>query len=104
MEDELADRGGSGLADLEAATGQTASTPNGELARFSAAVSTWIGQHTTAIALFAAVMVLAVAATAVRHRMRQAPRTGDGAPTTQDCCPPTSQATAATDQSANSNP
>ncbi|MCZ4508732.1 cytochrome c biogenesis protein CcdA, partial [Streptomyces sp. ActVer] len=71
--------------------GPATATPGGGLATWSAAATAWIQGHTTAIAVTALAVVLAVAAAAIYHRRRPARH---GAPTgavplaEADCCPP----------------
>lgn len=80
-----------------AATGDTAA-PRGDLAAWSATASTWISAHTGLIATLATLVVLAVTAAALRHRLRR-PHDGanaasstahpDAVPSAgSDCCPP----------------
>ncbi|EGX57718.1 cytochrome c biogenesis protein transmembrane region [Streptomyces zinciresistens K42] len=57
-----------------AATNGTVSTSGGGLARFSASVSTWVQAHTTLLAVLAAIVVLAVTALALCHRIRSRSR------------------------------
>jgi Cytochrome c biogenesis protein len=74
-----------------AATGGPATTaPGGGLATFSATATAWIQGHTTAIAVTALAVVLAVTAAALRHRRRPARHaTTSTAPSAEaDCCPP----------------
>ncbi|MFF9143132.1 cytochrome c biogenesis CcdA family protein [Streptomyces albogriseolus] len=74
--------------------GATTAAPGGGLAAFSATATSWIQGHTTAIAVTALVVVLAVAAAAIRHRTRQPARhsapsgTAPSAAAADDCCAP----------------
>jgi cytochrome c-type biogenesis protein len=79
-----------------AATGDTAA-PRGDLAAWSATASTWISAHTGLIATLATLVVLAVIAAALRHRLRR-PHGANATSSTahpdavtstgSDCCPP----------------
>ncbi|MEL5954097.1 hypothetical protein AADR41_04815 [Streptomyces sp. CLV115] len=55
--------------------------PSGGLARFSAAITSWLQAHQSAVAVLAVLAVAAVVALAVRHRLRTRTTAADRHPT-----------------------